>query len=529
MLPAVAFLLVTSLSVVLGGGLAATLRWPTKFDPLFRKTWRLHGSTAVSTVLFAGIMLLLLWRQTTTLETIGYGLLFSFSSIYLLAMIFGGRISRLMRNTYRLPLWLTVVGVFTAGTVVVAAVISGLKLGSLIYLLGIVLVAFYVCVVVPIAVLQRGRRDSASTVSEPYPTVTVIVPAYNEEGYLEATIESILDAGYPSEKREVIVVDDGSKDETYEEAARYRKEGVQVYHRNNGGKHAALNFGLMCSDSEIVVTVDADSVLEWDALLKAVEVLQADPEVGAVAGDVRVTNRDKAITKVQALEYTFSINTLRRAYSFVGAVPIVPGCLGAFRREALEAVGGYDPDTMTEDFDITIDILRAGWTVRQTDATVWTEAPFSFRDLYKQRRRWYSGGFQTVLKHLPVYFDDDAGYLRRFSYPLLSLGFVFQPVLSIGIALVLGYAVATNGVGEFLIGIVYVLCLMVSLSLLAITIADEDLDLWFWSPFLLFFYRQFMDYIYLRSIISVLRQKEHNWDQVTRLKQVEQRDQSTSD
>lgn len=529
LLPPVAFFSVTVLCVLFGGGLAVTLRWPRKFDPLFRWTWTVHGWSITGLMLFIAIVSLLHWWRILTLKTIGYGLLFSFASAYLLTVLSGSRIRRAMKSRYRLPLWLTVVGLLTVGTVTMAVVVSATELGSMIYLLSLAVVAIYVCVIVPLAVLQQTQRGGASTASELYPTVAVIVPAYNEEGSLEATIESILAAEYPDEKREVIVIDDGSSDRTYSVAIQYRDAGVQVYRRNNGGKHAALNFGLMCSDSEIVVTVDADSVLEQNALVRTVEVFQADPEVGAVAGDVRVANRDKTITNIQALEYTFSINVLRRAYSFVGAVPIVPGCLGAFRREALEAVGGYDPDTMTEDFDITVDILRAGWTVRQTDATVWTEAPFSFRDLYRQRRRWYSGGFQTLLKHRSVYFDDDAGYLRRLSYPLSFFGFVFQPVLSISIALTIGYEVATHGVGGLLIGATYVLCLMAALSLLAITIADEDLNLWLWNPFLLVLYRQFIDYVYLRSIVSVLHQEEHNWDRVTRLNQVQSDDVQTSD
>lgn len=288
---------------------------------------------------------------------------------------------------------------------------DALALVSVLFTLALALVFFYYVFFVPLA-LYDAHRDDGFVLEAPSPDVSVLVPAYNEEGYVAPCIESIQNASYPGTK-EIVVIDDGSTDATRAEA-RAQAAGdpsCKVVSRRNGGKHGALNYGLLYASGEIIVVVDADSRLASDALERTVAAFGADSEIGAVVGNVVVSNTDTLVSKLQALEYVIGIQVFRRAFSRWGAVTIVPGALGAFRRSVLERTSGYDPDTLTEDFDLTVKALKAGYAVRATDATCYTEAPSRWHDLYKQRLRWYRGNFTTLLRHRDVFSNARFGVL----------------------------------------------------------------------------------------------------------------------
>ncbi|PVX27847.1 MAG: hypothetical protein CW716_00160 [Candidatus Bathyarchaeum sp.] len=189
-----------------------------------------------------------------------------------------------------------------------------------------------------------------------WPLVTIVVPAHNEEKVIQRCIEAILEIDYP--KKEVIVVDDGSTDNTYQLASSYRTKGVKVIRRlEAGGKSGALNTGILIAKGEIIITCDADSMIARSALRKIVSRFQ-DPTVTAVAGNVKVLNRTNLVTKCQALEYIVNENIYRRVFDIFGVVPVVPGPLASFRRKSLKEIGFYDRDTLTEDFDITVKLLK---------------------------------------------------------------------------------------------------------------------------------------------------------------------------
>ena len=302
-----------------------------------------------------------------------------------------------------------------AGILLFQGIFGTMAAISAILLAGLALAFFYYFLTIPLAIYHKYLEAKAATRPlQSYPLVSIIVPAYNEEKCLARTIEAILEADYPY--KDVIIVDDGSTDKTYNIAMRYKKTGVRVLHRPNGGKFAALNYGLLFAKGEIIVTIDADSLIARNAIREMAKNFQ-DKRAFGVAGNIKVWNRNNFLTKCQALEYITGINIFRRAFDVFGAVSIVPGALGAFRKEVLEGSGFYDPYTITEDFDITVKVLKAGGIVQACDARAYTEAPHNLKDLYRQRMRWYRGNFQTIFRHWDAFINPRFGSLHRLAFP----------------------------------------------------------------------------------------------------------------
>ncbi len=243
------------------------------------------------------------------------------------------------------------------------------------------------------------------------PFISIIIPAYNEGINLQTSVESLLKLNYPN--YELIIVNDGSKDNTREvgESLVGLRDGkssivkVSLINKPNGGKAKALNAGIQYSEADFVVCMDGDSVLTPDTLKSAIAHF-ADPDVGAVAGNVKIANRGKWLTDLQALEYVEGLNLARSAQGHVRMVNIIPGPIGTFRKEALHDVGFYASDTFAEDADMTLKILAVGWKVNyEPNAQALTEAPTKLMQLLKQRYRWTRGILQAVRKHKKHLFN----------------------------------------------------------------------------------------------------------------------------
>ncbi len=361
---------------------------------------------------------------------------------------------------------------------------------------------------VPLAIYQKHRELKASNVVYT-PSVSILIPAYNEEKVLARTIETVLEATYPN--KEIIVIDDGSTDRTRQVAEGFADRGVKVVHRPNGGKATALNHGLMFARGEVIVIVDADSRVCKNTLVELVKPFR-DPEVAAVAGNIKVFNRDNLLTKCQALEYIASINIARRALDIFGSVSVVPGALGAYRREALESGGRYDPDTLVEDFDLTLKALKSGKVVQASSSAVsYTEAPQTIREFVKQRLRWYRGNFQAMWKHHDAAFNTRYGFLQRLSFPYMAISMTFMPLAGL-VTIAAIIMLAVNGMGMLLLVPLLFFCfLQFLLCLLAIGLDGEDWKLTLYSPLLLLGYRQLCDFIVIRSMIDVLLRRKVKW------------------
>ena len=386
---------------------------------------------------------------------------------------------------------------------------TGASLVTAVFLLGMMFVFLYYWLIVPFAVIQKlGYRVWGRPLDE-YPPISLLIPCYNEEGYLGLSLDSIAVAEYPAEI-EVIVIDDGSLDGTAQKA-RSHPLGATVIEKENGGKHSALNAGIEQATHDIIVSIDADSWIAPDALTKLVARLVRNPNAGAVAGNVKIGNRGSFITNLQALEYVVGINTFRRAFDHIGLVSVVPGCLGAFRRDTLEDVKGYSPDTLTEDFDLTIEILKRGRAVHMSEGVVYTAGPTSWAGLYRQRLRWFRGHVQTLLKHAHVFGDTQYGLLQRLIFPYAFLSMSLFPVLGMVIVLFIPLSVLV-GEGRLVAQIgAFFFLLLVLLSSIAVEIDGENRRLIPYAPLAVIGYKQFLDVVLFKAIYDVVMERDLQW------------------
>ncbi len=236
------------------------------------------------------------------------------------------------------------------------------------------------------------------------PTVSIIIPAHNEEKTIVRAIESALETDY--ERKEIIVVDDGSKDRTHQMALPYAKRGlIKLVKRDvaSGSKAGALNHGILFATGEVIVSVDADTLLERETIRELVKPL-SDPSVSAVSGNIRVLRGEgggnNLLVRLQAYEYLLSLEMGRRYNSIIGTLLIISGALGAFWRRYIGFLGGYDKDTITEDFDVTLKMRKLGKRLRFVEkAVAWTFVPERWRDWRRQRLRWTIGQAETLWKH----------------------------------------------------------------------------------------------------------------------------------
>jgi cellulose synthase/poly-beta-1,6-N-acetylglucosamine synthase-like glycosyltransferase len=263
---------------------------------------------------------------------------------------------------------------------------------------------------------------------DPPPSVTVLIPAHNEESVIFQTVTSVLASDLPDLR--VIVVNDGSIDRTREllDTNFGQDPRVHIIHQVNRGKSAALSRAMTEAHTEIVVTIDADTEIEPDAISKLVRHF-SDPKLGAMAGNVKVGNRSRWLTRWQALEYITSQNFERRALDVLGAVSVVPGAIGAWRVSAVREAGGYQIDTVAEDADLTMALLRRGYRVEYEDmALAYTEAPTNANGLMRQRFRWSFGILQAVYKHSGVFARK--GALGWVALPNIVIFQILLPLVS---------------------------------------------------------------------------------------------------
>ncbi|MFC3162842.1 glycosyltransferase [Ciceribacter thiooxidans] len=276
---------------------------------------------------------------------------------------------------------------------------------SLSYLSVAINVLFWVSVVAGIArvlfvtVASHLRRRHPLRDPDYAPPVTVLIPAYCEQDTIVGTVASVLVSDYPDLR--VIVIDDGSTDKTCSRlVAEYGDDPrVRIMRQSNHGKYAALNHAYTYVETDIVVAIDADTTIAPDAIGKLVRHFR-DPAVGAVAGNVKVSNRDRLLTRMQALEYITAQNMDRRAAERINGMLVVPGAIGAWRRKAVEEAGYYSRQTFAEDADLTVSVIRAGYkVVYEEGAIALTKAPTGLDRFLHQRLRWLFGMMQTGWKH----------------------------------------------------------------------------------------------------------------------------------
>lgn len=352
-----------------------------------------------------------------------------------------------------------------------------------------------------------------------YPFVSIVVPAYNEAEVIQASLASLLELRYPY--YEIIAVDDGSTDGTLEKMKELEGNHygvrVQVFRKENGGKAEALNFGIRRSKAPIVVCMDSDSRLTPEALRYGVRHFH-DPDVGAVAGNVKVINRHNIWTKLQALEYIEGLNIVRKAQAFFRSVNVIPGPMGIFRRAALEGVGGYDSDTFAEDFDMTVKILADGWKINyEPKAVAYTEAPEELLDIIKQRYRWTRGVLQALRKRKDLLFSSSGTITTPLSLWYMLFEGLVWPVMNIFANLFFVWIALAYGMTSLLVMwwvLLTVLDLLVALH--AIFMEKEDVGLAVYSIFYRIFYILIIDVTKVFATLEELIGLDMSWGKLAR-------------
>jgi cellulose synthase/poly-beta-1,6-N-acetylglucosamine synthase-like glycosyltransferase len=412
---------------------------------------------------------------------------------------------------------------------IVNASITGLHW---LFLAGIVLGVARLALIGALAAVDRWRADRRHPPSTYEPSVAVIVPAYNEEKVIVQTVRSLLASSHPA-AFEILVVDDGSTDGTADSVreAFAGEPRVRLFTRRNGGKAAALNFGVSEARADIVVALDADTVFVRDTITRLVRHF-ADPRVGAVAGNARVGNRVNLLTRWQAIEYITSQNLDRRAFDVLNCITVVPGAVGAWRRELVLEAGGFSTTTLAEDADLTMSILERGYrVVYEAAAIALTEAPDTVKAFVKQRYRWMYGTFQAAWKHRSALFRPSRGALGLVALPNIFVFQVIFPLVSPVMDLVMLITIAVTAADwwqhpagfdtDTLRSVLFYYALFVAVDLLAALVGfllerKENFRLLVLLVWQRFFYRQLMYYVAIRALLASLRGGEVGWGKLDR-------------
>ncbi|MGW7608198.1 bifunctional polysaccharide deacetylase/glycosyltransferase family 2 protein [Streptomyces sp. NPDC054766] len=362
---------------------------------------------------------------------------------------------------------------------------------------------------------RGGKFSWGPTVTRP---VTVIVPAYNEKECIANTLKSLAKSTHPIE---IIVVDDGSEDNTSEIAESLGMPNVRVIRQENAGKPAALNNGVRNARYDIVVMMDGDTVFEPDAVHQLVQPF-ADPEIGAVAGNAKVGNRNTMIGAWQHIEYVMGFNLDRRMYDLLRCMPTIPGAIGAFRRDAVLEVGGMSEDTLAEDTDITIAMHRAGWrVVYQEHARAWTEAPGSLKQLWSQRYRWSYGTMQALWKHRKSLTDKGpSGRFGRVGMPLVVLFQIVTPVFAPLIDVFTVYSMIFVDFRAALLAWLAVLAVQLICAAYAFRLDREKYRYLAMLPLQQLAYRQMMYLVLIHSCVTALTGGRLRWQKLKRTGEV---------
>ena len=362
----------------------------------------------------------------------------------------------------------------------------------------------------------KSKNKAIIPISNFNPFVSVLIPAYNEELNILRTIESVLKSTYKN--LEIIFVNDGSNDSTLEKViSKYSThKNIKIITKENGGKASALNVGIENASYEIIICIDSDSQLKNDAIEKLVPFF-ANEKVGAVAGSVKVGNEINLITRWQSIEYITSQNFDRRAFDELNGITVVPGAIGAFRKKAIIDAGFYTSDTLAEDCDLSIRILKCGYIISNcADALSYTEAPETFKMFLRQRFRWNFGVMQSFWKNKKLCFNPKYKALGMVSLPNVLIFQIILPIFAPFVDIILLWAIIN---GHFTYAI-YSYFLFMLLDLITSTIAfsfqRENLTKLIWILPQRIIYRQMMYYVLFQALRRAIKGETQSWGKLKR-------------
>ena len=357
------------------------------------------------------------------------------------------------------------------------------------------------------------NKSSEPILGDYLPLVSVIIPAYNEEINVVSTVKQLLLSSYKN--TELIVVDDGSTDNTLMELEKHfsTHSKVTLLTHPNSGKASAINLGIRNAKGTLLFCIDADTLIDVDAIAKMVPLFE-NPTIGAAAGNVKVGNKINMVTRWQHMEYVSGQNFDRYAFDSVNAIMVVPGAIGMFKKEAVEEAGLFTTDTLAEDCDLTIKLLALGYTVTSCNTAIArTEVPNNMSMLFKQRKRWTFGVMQSFWKHKYLLFNLRRPNIGWYLLPNILLFQMLLPLLAPFVDLVLLFSILFGNSEKTLLLFLLYTVLDAAIVRLAFLFDDEPF------PFKLiltlitqrFIYRQLLFFVIIISYLRALRGEIVHW------------------
>lgn len=400
------------------------------------------------------------------------------------------------------------------------------------FIIGIFLSVGRMTLMAILAYIQR-KKEKTAFINKEQPGVSIIVPAYNEELNAVRTVQSLLQQDYPN--LQIVFVDDGSTDQTFKTVQDEYKDhpNVQVITKQNGGKATALNYGINIAKYNYVVCIDADTQLKKDAvteLMKKFSNPDETSQVGAVAGNVKVGNEVNMITNWQSIEYITSQNFDRRAFDLLNCITVVPGAIGAFKKQAVIEAGGFTSDTLAEDCDLTMRLHRKGYLVRNCSTAIsYTEAPETMKQFLKQRFRWSFGVMQSFWKHRDAVFNPRYRNFGMIALPNILIFQIILPFLAPMADFILVISLIAAGLGIIPASLDHIVFYYLIFTLvdvagaaIAFSFENEKYKKLLWLIPQRFIYRQLMYYILIKSFNKALKGELQGWGVLKRTGNVKQ-------
>jgi len=374
-----------------------------------------------------------------------------------------------------------------------------------------------------------------------FPLVSIAIPAYNEESRIEKTIISALELDYPQDKIELFVMDDGSKDNTKKVVEKlfrnYKDRKVHLISKSNRGKGEVMNEALKLSNGKYFVVFDADSTVSKDALKKMLPYFDMKEDVVCVLPAIRVRDPKNSLMHFQWIEYMVTF-FYKYIMDFVDCIPVSPGPFSVYVKKEIEKLGGFDEKNLTEDLEMSLNIQKNHKRILQNnDVIVYTTAPETWKALYKQRNRWYKGGFYNSIKYRSLIFNKQYGDFGLLQFPaFLAMGWLILALITAGlIKTITRFSDFFRNFFDVNFDILYFLKLsdfqwwrleytnliifaiatsiVVLLLVLSLNHHKEKLfkNKWVLFPMYLVVYGMFITFVWLGVLLDLLRGKKQRW------------------
>lgn len=269
---------------------------------------------------------------------------------------------------------------------------------------------------------DKGVDDKKKPLKK-FPFVSICIPAYNEEKNISETLDSVLNLDYPKNKMEIIVVNDGSSDNTEDivkKAIKDSKGRIKLLNQENGGKAVAMNHGLQIAKGEFFVSLDADSTVSPNALKNLLPYFETE-STAAVLPLIRVKSKKTILQKLQYCEYIINF-FYKRLMSNLNCIHVTPGPFSVYRKKIIKKMGGFDEKNLVEDLEMALRLQKRNYNIRQILSTdIETNAPSTFASFYKQRNRWYKGSLLNLAnnKYKCMLLNPKYGDLGMFQLPMI--------------------------------------------------------------------------------------------------------------